>query len=291
MFENTHDPQPVTFSVRLYRRLVSAYPADFRREYGELMLQVFRDSCRRANMEGGSGALFALWVRTGLDYLKTIIEEYARGGVHMTREKFIKLSGWSLVFGSVAIFVGWMASTRPEYNQYNAASLPIDRYANIASPLLMTLGILLVSLGMLGLLVRYRSQVGGFGRFTLGFGVLCGAVSVIGVAGLAIYDSEPWWSLFFLGWTFQNLMLALFGIVCLRRKILPRWNGLPLLAGIGVPAFVFYTYTYEAITGTWLEGLGALQLAIFLIEFVGIAVVGYLLQADSQPIPPAMGAA
>lgn len=290
MLEHTHDPQAVTRSVRLYRRLVSAYPADFRREYGEPMLQVFRDSCMRAILEGGRLALLALWARTGLDYLKTLIEEYARGGTNMTREKFIKLSGWALVFGSVALFVGWMASTRPDYNQYNAASLPIDRYANIASPLLMFLGILLLSLGLLGLLARYGSEAGGFGRFTLGFGALCGAVTLIGGLGVANYDSGPWWYLFLLGWTFQNLMLALFGIVCLRLRILPRWNGLPLLAGIGVPVFVFIAFAYEAITGSWVGGSGAVELAVLLVEMVGFAGLGYLLQADSQPAPPAAGA-
>jgi hypothetical protein len=170
MLENAQSSYPVNVSVRLYRGLIQAYPAGFRREYGDAMLQIFRDSCRRAYREGGNNALLALWARTGLDYLKTILEEYARGGTNMTREKFIKLSGWALIIGSVAIFVGWLAESRPEYNQFNAASLLIDRYANLAAVPLIVMGVLLVSLGMLGLLARYGAQSGGFGRFCLGLG-------------------------------------------------------------------------------------------------------------------------
>ena len=80
MLENAHDPKSVTLSVRIYLRMISAYPPNFRSEYSQPMLQVFRDSCRQAHQDGGTLALHALWARTALDYLKTLIEEYARGG-------------------------------------------------------------------------------------------------------------------------------------------------------------------------------------------------------------------
>lgn len=285
------DTQAVNLSVRFYRLLVMAYPSNFRREYGKDMLQVFRDCCRRSYQAGGSLTLLALWMRTLFDWFKTVLEEQLNRGTEMTRKKFIRLSGWALILGSISITVGWLASTRPEYSQFNAASLPIDRYANLVAFPLFTLGLILTSLGLLGLLARYGVGVGWFGRITLMLGALSGLVSALGTVGLAIFDSEAWWSMFFLGWTLQYLMLALFGLVCLRRNVLLRWNGLPLLAGIWVPLMVTLTGIYEAYTGSWLEVSDLVFGAVFLIGLVGFLWLGYLLQADNQPKNPAAGAA
>jgi hypothetical protein len=291
MLENANESQSVIVSVRLYRWLLSAYPKGFWQEYGPLMAQVFRDCCRRAYHHGGALALLALWVRTALDYIKTIVEEYVRGGTNMTREKFIKLSGWALLLGSIATVIGWLADSRPEYNQYNFASLPIDRYANMAATPLLVIGALLISLGMLGLLVRYGSQAGGFGRLTLVLGILGGLVSAVGMAGLSVNDSNPWWSMFFFGMTFQYLMLVLFGIVCLRRQILPRWNSLPLLAGLWIPGYVLVSGYLELFTGAWVDTPIAVFFTLWLITLVGFAGLGYLLLSDAQPAAPATGAA
>lgn len=204
----------------------------------------------------------------------------------MTREKFIKLSGWALIIGSVAIFVGWMAETRPEYNQFNAASLPIDRYANLAAVPLIVMGVLLVSLGMLGLLARYGVQAGAFGRFCLGLGALSGLVSVVGMVGMSISESEPWWSMFFFGWMVQYLMLALFGVVCMRQRLLPRWNSLPLLAGIWLPAYMLVSGIYESMTGVWMEPPEFVFPLLFTIGVVGFTGLGYLLLSDTHPARP-----
>jgi hypothetical protein len=80
------DSRLISLSASVYRALLAAYPAQFKSEYGSHMAQVFRDCCRQAYQEGGTPSLLALWMRTTLDYLKTIIEEYARGGTNMTRE-------------------------------------------------------------------------------------------------------------------------------------------------------------------------------------------------------------
>jgi hypothetical protein len=280
MLKSATDPQPIVLSVQLYRLLVSAYPAGFRREYGEPMVQAFRDSARQANQEGGGVALLALWGRILVDTFKTVVEEYVHGGVHMTRDKFIRLAGWALLLGSFLIFAGWLAETRPQYDPYNFRSLPIDHYANLAALPLVGLGMSLISLGMLGMLVRYGRAAGSLGRFSLGFGALCGLVSAVGVIGLAVYDSNPWWSMFFLGWGLQSLFLALFGVASLQRQVLPRWNSLPLLTGIWIPAYMFISLLYEQATGSWMDVPEAVFWALFLVLLVGMSGLGYLLQSS-----------
>ncbi len=54
-------------AIAVYRVLLLAYPASHRREYGPLMLQLFRDLWRDACRRSGSGSLLKLWVRVLID--------------------------------------------------------------------------------------------------------------------------------------------------------------------------------------------------------------------------------
>src|SRR3712207_586228 len=73
-------------SVRLYGWLLLAYPQEFRRAFGDQMVQVFRD-CYRA--EARSGSVPGFWFRTLLDLVLSAAKERAdssrRGGVFMNK--------------------------------------------------------------------------------------------------------------------------------------------------------------------------------------------------------------
>jgi vacuolar-type H+-ATPase subunit I/STV1 len=62
-------------SGQVYRLLLWLYPADFRRAYGRLMLQLFGDTCRDAYSRGGATALGKLWLHTRKDTLVTGFNE------------------------------------------------------------------------------------------------------------------------------------------------------------------------------------------------------------------------
>ena len=64
----------MNISYRLYGLLLFAYPADFRREFGNEMLQVFRD-CYRAEVSARS--LSSFWLRTLVDLVLTAAKERA----------------------------------------------------------------------------------------------------------------------------------------------------------------------------------------------------------------------
>ncbi len=275
------EPRSVAFSLSLYRALLVVYPSEFRQEYGGLMLQVFGDCCRRALREAGPAGLLPLWGRTMLDTVQAAVEQHSQRGVDMSKEKFVKLGGWALILGGLAIALGWMAGARPEYNAFNALSLPIDRYANVAEAPLIFLGLLLLSAGLTGLLARYGRIAGGFGRFSLGLGIVFGVVSAAGAIGLGISDSDPWWSMFFWGLTFQFLGVALFGIVCLQRGLLGRWNGLPLLAGVWVPLFVATSLIVEQFSGTWVDWPEWVFYSLWLFSLAGLAGLGIVMQASA----------
>lgn len=200
----------------------------------------------------------------------------------MTREKFIKLSGWALMLGPCLFIIGWLASSRPEYNPFNAASLPIDRFANLAGLPLAALGLVLISLGLLGMFLRYGSKSVGSGLW-LGLGALCALVSAAGVVGMVVDENSLGWYAFFLGLFAQFFALAFFGITNLRRRVLPRWNGLPLLAGVWVPGMVLLMGLFQLNTGTSLDSPEAVFYILWSFSLLMFFGLGYLQQSDPVP--------
>jgi hypothetical protein len=281
MMEKTaNEPRSLILSTHLYRVLLAIYPFEFRQAYGSPMLQVFRDCCRRALGDAGPAGLLALWARTLLDTVQTALEEHVQRGVDMSKEKFIKLSGWALMLGGLALTLGFLAGTRPEYNQFNARSLPIDRYANAIEGPLSVMAMFLLAVGFTGLFLQYRRQAGSFGQASLGLSALSGVVGAVGSLGLFIVGNEPWWSIFFFGLIFEFVGLALFGMANLRQRIMPRWNVLPLLAGMWVPLYVLASLLIEQSRGSWAQAPLLVDLAMFLLTAAGLVGLGYVLQAE-----------
>ena len=62
-------------SPRVYALLLFAYPAEFRREYGSQMTQVFRDSHRDRRKAGKLG-LLTLWLNTLADLIQSASNEH-----------------------------------------------------------------------------------------------------------------------------------------------------------------------------------------------------------------------
>ena len=64
-------------SERLYRALLLVYPREHRREYGELMVQLFRD---RMRYEGGGLRHLIVWTQTIPDLAVSAFDEHKKGG-------------------------------------------------------------------------------------------------------------------------------------------------------------------------------------------------------------------
>jgi hypothetical protein len=65
-------------SERIYRALLKAYPAEFRREYGAQMEQAFGDLYREAGERGGKSGIARLWMLTILDVIRTVVAQRIR---------------------------------------------------------------------------------------------------------------------------------------------------------------------------------------------------------------------
>ena len=72
-------------SDRLVRLLVWLYPADFREELGENLVEAYRDRCRAALKRGGVLALWLVWLRAIIDSLRNGVGERVRPAISWRR--------------------------------------------------------------------------------------------------------------------------------------------------------------------------------------------------------------
>jgi hypothetical protein len=68
------DGHPI--SCRLYELLLLAYPAEFRKEFGAPMAQLFRDCYRVERCRGSFVSIAGLWLRTILDTVESAPQEH-----------------------------------------------------------------------------------------------------------------------------------------------------------------------------------------------------------------------
>lgn len=279
----SQDPSPISFSLSLYETLLKTYPSGFRHEYGPHMAQVFRDCCLRAYRLDGLPGMLSLWTHTLLDYFKSVIEEHIQKGVHLSKSKFIRLSGWSFILGAIAFMVAILASSRdvPEYSRYNAASRPIDLYFEYAQAILFPAAMLLLLVGMVGLYLRYRQETNGFGRISLVLGMAGGAISFLITLAISLQleftDSDYGWWIFIGGLILYFLSLVTFGIAALRADLLPRWNAAPIMAGIWIPLM----FLLSELSGQW-EINAIIELGVLVLTTLGLIALGVILGSDSR---------
>jgi hypothetical protein len=90
---------PLKLPVSIYRILMLIYPPSHRREYGPLMVQLFRDLSRDAFQQGGRLGLARLWLRASSDLLRSACAAHldAIGEVLMTTNATLKPVPWGQV--------------------------------------------------------------------------------------------------------------------------------------------------------------------------------------------------
>jgi hypothetical protein len=127
--------------------------------------------------------------------------------------------------------------------------------------------------------------VSSFGRYSLIIGILSGVVGLAGhlILNIAYNDwNETWNSVVNTSFTLQFLGMLFFGISCYRQCVLPRWKGLPILAGIWMPAYMVGSMIIERTSGEWSSDAVAIFTEV--ISMVGLIGLGYLLQSDAERV-------
>jgi len=180
----------------------------------------------------------------------------------------IRRAGWALMVGSVVLF--FLGLLPPLLNNYNW-DVMIALVALISMPLL--------AFGLLGLRRRYGEQVGGFGKNILLIGAVLGSLMSItgyfGLVGPFGSAGESIWFLIFAGPALLFVCLALFGVVALFKKPLPRWNILPILAGLWLAIRWLPLMIPDTDVSTIIADM------IFIpLQGVSLIALGYILKSD-----------
>lgn len=290
------DPHLVALSVAAYRWLLGLYPQSFRYEYGPHMLQVFRDSAIVSVRRDGVGGLPPLWGRTLLDLVRTVAEEHMQRGVDMTRDTFIRLSGWGMIVGTVLLallFSSALDESNVRLFLYNTLGIEstarnIYQIRTVASTVAEIVGVgalSLLTMGILGLQLRYGKQVGQLGEYSLWASFAGGAIATVIVMGwaLSLYISFTW---FFWSGFVMLFFLGLFGLVAIRHKPMKRGNWLPFLAGGPLSLVAAAAAVVEMTGGAWPDW-GWMNTILPLLSAVALVLLGFILaeptsEADSQ---------
>jgi hypothetical protein len=193
----------------------------------------------------------------------------------------IEMAGLALIWGAVAFIMGNL-------------SLFIGGPAlwGIYFALITFLSMPLLVVGLLAVRNRYGEKVGGFGKNILLMGAILGPLmTLIGLFG--IDDPSRLRGLRFIlallsliGPAVLFICLALFGFVALYKKPLPRWNGVPVIAGLWYPILTLAYIIISMRTGDWNGGpgtpewVGVVSIILSIIQGIALAALGYILKSD-----------
>jgi hypothetical protein len=100
------------FSTRLYRLLLRLYPAQHRREYGDLMVQAFRDLAREAYGQRGLIGLLLLWPGLLVDTFRAAYNEHRRTRKHAMKHLSYSKTHLLVVFLPLIIMTAYLYLVR-----------------------------------------------------------------------------------------------------------------------------------------------------------------------------------
>lgn len=220
----TIQPGWMRLSERAYSALLVLYPASYRRDYGDLMCQLFRDVSRERYHAQGWAGIFLWWCATLLDLTVSALEQRRQVRLIMNRAMLIRWSGMLLVFGGAFSGLAAFSQLQPDdhYTYYGLYQVAIW---------LLAPGYLLIGLGCYGLGLRYAQALGTLGRWLLsltGIGALMMAAGIVG----SQLRGELWY-VWLAGGIAHFVALTLFGLHHLRMPALPAFRGLPLMMAGG----------------------------------------------------------
>jgi hypothetical protein len=167
-----------SIGARLYALLLHLYPATFRRDYGESMLQLYNDQCRAAR---GAGGYAMLWLKTVRDLVRSVPATYfderrksaQRGAMSAGALVWIVIAGFVVAFVAFAVVipssVGYIPSDEPatvaSVDPPTAAELARFRAVGLSTLALVTA---LLATAALRFSRRQRSVLNGAATFVAG---------------------------------------------------------------------------------------------------------------------------
>lgn len=214
----TTETRWIALAGRVYEALLALYPADYRRDYGRLMAQLFRDVSRERYRRAGWPGIMVWWLKTLLDLSLTVIEQRRKVKFSMVKTRLIQMSPVLLVIGGALTAVAAFSQLQPG-DHY--------RYDGVYQLLLLLVapGFVLTGLGSIGLALRYERALGAAGKWTL---AVSGVLALVMALGLGVSSlNAALWNVWLAAGVAYTLALAAFGLLHARRPALPVFRWLP----------------------------------------------------------------
>lgn len=208
----------------------------------------------------------------------------------MKKQTLSRIGGWALILAGLRFFLFIM----PLYlmpNGYGSLFQGSKILTAAQGVFVFLLGPLFMLFGLLGLRARYGEVIGKFGRIILLVGAIGDPLLVYGGAlinlGIALYIT-------FLSLAIGQICLAIFGILALKYKPLPRMNWLPLAAGawypIAYPIYLFvltkYFFHYSELTLTPAEVVDIIIASGIFLQAIAMMALGWIVTRDMRKSPP-----
>lgn len=175
----------------------------------------------------------------------------------MTQTNFVRVSGWGMIVAAVCLLL--------TFTQV-AETFPLFLVVN-----------LLITLGLVGLHVRYGERAGNVAKFALGMGIFGGFASVVSYF-LWMSDAPNGRILMNLAMAVMFGGLFVFGLIAQAVKPMPRGNWLPALAGFWWVFLATSAYVNPQASGQGVPFWASF--AMFCVMSFCLASLGYVLQAN-----------
>ncbi len=167
------------FSSLLFAALLRVYSREHRTAFSEEMNQVFRDLAREIYEERGLAGLLRLWSQTLFDLMKTAMEERLKELAHMTKERFIRVGGWSLVLAGLMVILFTVEMSFPSVVLTGALETMQDTWFYGNS--------LLYAIGLFALRARFQNSMGPLGNASILAGAVLSLISFVTIPLLWVF--------------------------------------------------------------------------------------------------------
>lgn len=252
----------IVLMERCYSAMLILYPADYRREYGALMRQFFRDVARDRYHRQGVGGVVRWWCKTLLDLVITAMEQRRKMKYAMSKnaltQMMIQITGVLLVIGGICSAIAAFSQLQPgDHYTYEGVYQILN--------LLFTPGFLFLGLGYMGLALRYNQVLGAAGQGSL---YLMSMGSLLMVVGRVIQLTQAsLWTIEFAGIVVYGISVIVFGLLFAQKPFLPIFRWLPLQIAFGwlmmfAMTGLFPQFTANLLTFLMAFGAGLAWLAI-----------------------------
>jgi len=236
------------------------------------MMQAFRDCCLRTIRQSGTNGMVRLWAITLFDLIQSVVSEHSRKEIEMKKEmkpEDIRMAGRALISGGIALALIIVGGTLGASGWYLVTTI----LTFICLPLLVV--------GTLGLRNRFGDKAGSFGKNMLLIGAILGPTT--SVIGFVLQNVSELWTLIFIGPIILFVCLVVFGLIGLYKKPLPRWNILPIIAGLWYPTKFVAIMITGFTTGNWPTDASSLTIAdaiLGILQVASLVALGYVLKSD-----------